>query len=111
MDVLEKLVELLDDIQVRGEDFTDCEIYGMRVPGTVSNENVASHLIAHGVTVQEWISVKDRLPEYDEIVTICTEKGFVYAGELIGDTWFLDNDSWTANVTHWMPMPQPPKGE
>ena len=67
--------------------------------------------IANGVTVQEWISVKDRLPEGGEIVIICTEKGFVYAGELIGDTWFLDNDSWTTNVTHWMPLPQPPKGE
>ena len=61
--------------------------------------------------VQEWISVKDRLPEKDEIVIICTDKNFIYAGELIGDTWFLDNDSWTATVTHWMPLPQPPKGE
>ena len=62
-------------------------------------------------TVQEWISVKDKLPEDDEVVIICTDKNFVYAGELIGDTWFLDNDSWTATVTHWMPTPQPPKGE
>lgn len=62
-------------------------------------------------TRQEWISVKDRLPKNDEIVIICTDKNFIYAGELIGDTWFLDNDSWTATVTHWMPLPQPPKGE
>lgn len=62
-------------------------------------------------TAQEWISVKDRLPKNDEIVIICTDKNFIYAGELIGDTWFLDNDSWTATVTHWMPLPQPPKGE
>ena len=65
----------------------------------------------NGVTVQEWISVDDRLPEKDEIVIICTDKNFIYAGELIGDTWFLDNDSWTETVTHWMPLPQPPKGE
>ena len=73
--------------------------------------STADLLIANGVTVQEWISVKDRLPEKDEIVIICTDKNFIYAGELIGDTWFLDNDSWTATVTHWMPLPQPPKGE
>ena len=60
--------------------------------------------------LQEWISVKDRLPKNDEIVIICTDKNFIYAGELIGNTWFLDNDSWTATVTHWMPLPQPPKG-
>lgn len=53
MNIREKLVELLDDIQVRGEDFTDYEIYGMRLPDTVSNEDVASHLIASGVTVQK----------------------------------------------------------
>lgn len=74
-------------------------------------EAVADYLLDSGVTAQEWISVKDRLPKNDEIVIICTDKNFIYAGELIGDTWFLDNDSWTATVTHWMPLPQPPKGE
>lgn len=46
----EKLIELLDDIQLRGENFTEYEIYGMRLPNTVSNEDVADHLIANGVT-------------------------------------------------------------
>ena len=95
MDVREKLVRLMK------EQFYD----------EYEFEAIADDLISQGVTVQEWISVKNRLPEDGETVTICTEKGFVYAGELIGDTWFLDNDSWTANVTHWMPLPQPPKGE
>ena len=96
MDVREKLVELLDIIIQ---------------PGQKTLGNIADHLISHGVTVQEWIPVKDRLPEKDEIVIICTDENFIYAGELVGDTWFLDNDSWTATVTHWMPLPQPPKGE
>ena len=96
MDVREKLVELLDIIIQ---------------PGQKTLGDIADHLIANGVTVQEWISVEDRLPEKDEIVIICTDKNFIYAGELIGDTWFLDNDSWTETVTHWMPLPQPPKGE
>ena len=113
MDVREKLVELLHK--------------GVRCPGVIDNCNDCPYysfekacdefgatvdlLIANGVTVQEWISVKDRLPEKDEIVIICTDENFIYAGELVGDTWFLDNDSWTATVTHWMPLPQPPKGE
>ncbi len=96
MDVREKLVELLDIIIQ---------------PGQKTLGDIADYLIANGVTVQEWISVNDRLPEKDEIVIICTDKNFIYAGELIGDTWFLDNDSWTATVTHWMPLPAPPKGE
>ena len=97
MNVREKLVALCEDL----ETLPCCDTY----------EGQAEYLIANGVTVQEWISVKDRLPEKDEIVIICTDKNFIYAGELIGDTWFLDNDSWTATVTHWMPLPQPPKGE
>ena len=44
MDVREKLVELLKQIKY------------------VSVENAANILIDNGVTVQEWISVKDRLP-------------------------------------------------
>lgn len=47
----EKLIELLDDIQMRGEDFTEYEIYGMNLPNTVSNEAVADYLITHGVTI------------------------------------------------------------
>ena len=100
MDVREKLVELLTE-------FYGCDPMYYDVDALA----IAQHLITHGVTVQEWISVDDRLPDDDEVVIICTDKNFVYAGELIGDTWFLDNDSWTATVTHWMPTPQPPKGE
>ena len=123
MDVREKLVELLDDIQVRGEDFTDYEIYGMRLPDTVSNEDVASHLIAHGVTVQEWISVKDRLPEEDgEYITMtnATGKGkgvmsLRYRTDLVRGQqvrrwhWLSRVSPW--EVTHWMPLPEQPKGE
>ena len=99
MNVREKLIDLIIDAKR-----TDPETGSF-------TEYLADHLIANGVTVQEWVSVDDRLPDDDEVVIICTDKNFVYAGELIGDTWFLDNDSWTATVTHWMPIPQPPKGE
>ena len=94
MDVREKLAELIESA---------------RYWGSNTSEEIAENLIGHGVTVQEWISVKDRLPDDDEVVIICTDKNFVYAGELIGDTWFLDNDSWTATVTHWMPLPPAPE--
>ena len=100
MDVREKLAELLTE-------FYGCDPMYYDVDALA----IAQYLITHGVTVQEWIPVDDRLPDDDEVVIICTDKNFVYAGELIGDTWFLDNDSWTATVTHWMPLPKPPKGE
>ena len=101
MDVREKLVELLDVIIQ---------------PGQKTLGDIADHLIAHGVTVQEWISVKDRLPEHGDVV-LC----FMKFGEhriLQWDdvsSWWLGygrGDDWQkADVTHWTKMPQPPKGE
>ena len=56
MDVREKLVELLRNSPhldtIKGYKGNDCTF-----------EQGADWLIARGVTVQEWISVKDRLPK------------------------------------------------
>ena len=56
MDVREKLMELIKEgirkgLRARGDDRLD-----------YSFEDVADYLISNGVTVQEWISVDDRLP-------------------------------------------------
>ena len=63
--------------------------------------------VANGVTVQQWISVKDRLPEQGQEV-------IVYSGGVLKPTvfayqfWNKHYDSW-ARITHWMPLPKPPK--
>lgn len=70
----------------------------------------------NGVTVQGWISVKDRLPEAWKQVLIYSQHDFCESAVYIGVpgkwrvTWnheMLDADS----VTHWMPLRKPPKGE
>ena len=71
---------------------------------------LASHLISHGVTVQEWISVKDRLPTiYDADADNCvlaihkaSNKRY-YHWRSVADNPF--------DFAHWMKTPQPPKGE
>lgn len=68
-------------------------------------ELIADHLIANGVTIQRWISVTERLPEEtrDEYVLVVCD----YYGKIKVETrkmWHID-----ACVTHWMPLPQPPK--
>ncbi|MBR5593914.1 MAG: DUF551 domain-containing protein [Bacteroidaceae bacterium] len=75
---------------------------------------VANELIENGVTVQEWISVKDRLPENDQRV-LC----FNYNGEYKVLRWNYIDWMWNSGiewlkedyVLYWMPLPQPPKGE
>ena len=85
--------------------------------------------------MSEWISVKDRLPRLDTVVLICYQSGYdgsaIYAfGGLVddGDGWLWGishagmgiyaNDDAVASdveadddyqVTHWMPLPEPPK--
>lgn len=81
-----------------------------------SNERLADHLIAHGVTVQGWIPVKDRLPfaecgESDDVLAI-TELGVMRTLHFDGGNWcFQNGECCPHKVTHWMPLPEPPKGE
>lgn len=72
----------------------------------------------------KWIPVTERLPEKNEIVLVyCKNKtiqGGVtrHIGSCDNGFWFLKTQPGTASfphleweVTHWMPLPEPPKGE
>ena len=93
MDIKEELSNLI------------CEAYHNYLQGDGHDSmsvNFADHLIANGVTVNEWISVKDRLPDKDgEHILVCYSDGWIC------DQFTPVDDG----VTHWMPLPQPPKGE
>ena len=113
MDVRGKLVELIFDSLCRHID-KSCKLA----------ENIADDLISNGVTVQEWISVDDRLPDSCGFpCLLCGENSFGQIRVFEGFTGYMergkfewhsnqkdiDIDVWT--ITHWMPMPHPPKGE
>lgn len=62
----------------------------------------------------EWVSVKERLPELGERV-LFTEGVFVCEGYVSQyNNWFRSNgmkwDMFRTEVTHWMPLPAPPEG-
>ena len=71
--------------------------------------------LKNGVTVQEWISVKDRLPEIDTQVLCFTGSSVQLAMYEGNDKWFTNYHSYTLEgknlFTHWMPLPEPPKEE
>ena len=96
MDVREKLVELLDIIIQ---------------PGQKTLGDIADYLIANGVTVQEWISVKDRLPDNNQwALCFMKDKSFgtfrVFQWNYIDWQWNDGNERWKEkDVTHWMPLP------
>ena len=105
MDVRKKLVELLryvgdNIIDFKTENFT---------------ESLASYLIAHGVTVQEWISTDERMPTEDDAtdgyVAVVYARGDGVKAKTISlvDVVIAHPDLYD----YWMPLnlPQPPKGE
>lgn len=118
MDVREKLVELVNDVLMYlpwGEIQKD------------TAERIVDRMLDHDVTVQEWISVDDDLPKKitNKVIVLC-KNGYIGYGHYenyMGDqTWYnLESgkpftywdleDLESYEVTHWMPMPEPPKGE
>ena len=102
MDVREKLAEILEN-----KDNEPMQSY----------LDEADYLVAHGVTVQEWISVNDRLPDYFTSVLVwCPGNKCIYAAyRNARQEWYTFDDTIAGHVvvnmvTHWMPMPAPPKG-
>ena len=69
----------------------------------------------------DWISVKDRLPDDEELYLICTESNFgkidIAYYQPIGDKFSNYEPFWqgrssrSTRVTHWMPLPQKPESE
>lgn len=85
-----------------------------------SYERAADDLIANGVTVQQWIPVTERLPEIDTEVLVCDiHAEFIEVYKFVKDDFdeYYWRSEWGKNflrfndVTHWIPLPEPPKEE
>ena len=72
--------------------------------------------IAELRSAQEWVSVEDRLPEESGMYIVTANDGHAQRVSFV--QWQKKNRMWNLTgersywrVTHWMPMPHPPKGE
>ena len=103
MNVREKLVELLAPTSLNFEEAA----------------YLADYLVKNGVTVHGWVSVDERLPECEGSYIVYTERGSIYTSHFYTEKRFasgyvreaLWSQRGTVKVTHWMPLPDPPKGE
>lgn len=68
-----------------------------------------------------WISVKDKMPEFNQKVIVVYNdvdptgvpiRRLVIA-ELAVDGYWMEGCTWhpDTSITHWQPLPEPPKGE
>lgn len=114
----EKLIELLQS--------SPTDIMGNHGVGAL-----ADHLIANGVTIatdnSKWTPVTERLPENDygkhwkerPHYLVCLSNGLMMVATFGFKEygWWIDSHSCVLakehyrEVTHWMPLPEPPKGE
>ena len=97
--------------------------------GDIFAKDVTRDLLANGVTVQKWISIKEHLPQDDlpfgalcEIVQVLLDDGTVTVGWCnrglkcwyympINATNFVGHDYENTPVVAWQPLAQPPEGE
>ena len=112
----EKLIELLNEAEEY--EVNTCMFHSKceDCPGRKYGDNCrdylkADHLIANGVTVQEWIPVTERLPEDSCRALIRSASGYIGVDSYDKDRGHFESGGMWIPVTHWMPLPQPPKGE
>ena len=106
MNVREKLIELIAKAKyICANDYSD----------HTEDEYIADTLLDNGVTVQEWIPVKDRLPEVGGYV-VCIAKRNPFSrfmpmvARIEKNGWVNPiTEQYISEVTHWMPLPEPPK--
>jgi len=94
-------------------DYTDLVKHLREHWGEYSNE--AADAIEELQAAQEWIPVTERLPEYGGSYITAFSKGEVghnlYMTFADGSGKWYQNSEDTGEVTHWMPLPEPPKEE
>ena len=136
-DTREKLIERAEDIISKWEFFLGQragrelwadkpkEVQDKDIEDFCRDLSVVRSAIANGVTVQEWISVKDRLPPYNhDVLVYRPNMGMKILVDCYAGYYGEDDDEWYEGwvkygkdihnnplITHWAYLPQPPKGE
>ena len=113
----EKLIELLNEAEEWADhkcDELECETCPAdKMKSNCVQQLMVDRLIANGVTisnletVKEWIPVTERLPDRNDIVIAFYPTMRGTSGEMqIHKAWAMSD-----TCTHWMPLPEAPKGE
>lgn len=122
MTIEQALASIVDDgINLGAADFVDVE--ALKVAADVLRKVIAGRLVEPG---HEWISVEERMPEDDlpigsKVKQIKVFVAYKTNGRWVTRTqirkkgrWYGAPDEWdwikiSDPITHWMPMPEPPK--
>ena len=115
--LIDERLDLADAICYAMRDWDDYmdECRETETPPVDSFEDfIADGVLSAGYRKQRWIPVTERLPEYGKVVLACGKR-HATSGQFQG-AYPSDPHYWlwrgcSKYVTHWMPLPEPPKGE
>lgn len=60
---------------------------------------------------RRWISVEERLPDEKQRVLVRCKIVGTTAGWRLWGKWMTDMGDGGGEITHWMPLPEPPEGD
>lgn len=98
---------------IRGYNGTYC------MNGLVTEAADAIEVFSKKEKTTQWIPVTERLPDMHVEALVCTEEygetalGFAMVAVFDGTGWLetWERKTYLTAVTHWMPLPEPPKEE
>ena len=73
------------------------------------NQEVEKRIAEKMPSEEEWIDIKDRMPESGQCVLIYSHSGGVAEGAWLSSKNHFEQWRWSAvlnDVTHWMPLPE-----
>ena len=123
MDIREKLMELLVQNEIEFMTYSTNRVIAAAIGDDPVDRFLsraaftADFLLSNGVTVHEWIPASDPPKKRGRYyVHRKTESfNFVEIIQFKDGQWYYYDDEYgnriLQDVTHWMPLPQPPKGE
>ena len=108
--------DLIDDLQELIDEESDNYLNTRRTTLCMARDYLEEYFATDNNVGGKWIPVTERLPKEWTDVLVWSKCGFCVVAVSLGshgkwrESWthmMLDSDS----VTHWMPLPEPPKGE
>ena len=113
----EEAIRILDP-ETTGEALEEIEYYGGFSGRTAAVQAVSDACVLAVAALREqeqrrWIPVTERLPENiaNRVLVVCERSNGVFYAHYEKPFWInLETDKpFISTVTHWMPMPEPPK--
>ena len=94
----------------------DCGVHGCRIVREAAEliEKLTDRCARYAEEIavlqerEKWVPVTERLPDQCMDILVSYRDGHILMGTAMCDDW-IEEDLEDGKITHWMPLPEPPK--